>query len=417
MQPAANALIAPRSSELRVPELDGVRGIAIFLVLVWHCLYSLLDFEPGSVAAYATACLRFTWSGVDLFFVLSGFLIGGILIDNKESTNYFGAFYVRRMCRIFPLYFACLLSFSIVLIANRLMMLPMKLSWLIEPDSLPLWSYITFSQNILMFHKGDFGSHPMGLTWSLAVEEQFYCVVPFLIRYIEVRKLPWVFIGCILIAPLLRVALSYLFTDGTYPTVGALGAYVLMPCRVDALLLGAFCAWIVRQRRIVEFLIDHRKTLYATLFVLASGGAVLTLKYNPFLSVGWRNLGYTWIAMLYACFLLIVLTERSGIMKNITINPLFQRLGVIAYGVYLLHGGILGLSHGVLLHQDPKIRTLADVIVTALSIVCTIILASASWRYYEKRFLSIGRRVRYGSDQIIRATVGVKMSMKERGLV
>jgi peptidoglycan/LPS O-acetylase OafA/YrhL len=89
----------------RLPELDGVRGIAILMVLVWH--YAVYEFqpEPGSIGAYALACLRLSWSGVDLFFVLSGFLIGGILIDNQQSNNYFKVFYVRRVCRIFPLYF------------------------------------------------------------------------------------------------------------------------------------------------------------------------------------------------------------------------------------------------------------------------------------------------------------------------
>src|SRR5437867_6087613 len=76
----------------RIPELDGVRGMAILLVLVWHYLVGPLQTEPGSPAAYGLKLLSLTWAGVDLFFVLSGFLIGGILLDNRSAPNYFGAF-------------------------------------------------------------------------------------------------------------------------------------------------------------------------------------------------------------------------------------------------------------------------------------------------------------------------------------
>jgi peptidoglycan/LPS O-acetylase OafA/YrhL len=95
----------------RVPELDGLRGIAIGMILVFH--YFLLQFVvvPGTPAAYALAMGRLAWSGVDLFFVLSGFLIGGILLDVRDSSNYFQVFYTRRFFRIVPVY-CVLLAFS-----------------------------------------------------------------------------------------------------------------------------------------------------------------------------------------------------------------------------------------------------------------------------------------------------------------
>jgi peptidoglycan/LPS O-acetylase OafA/YrhL len=95
----------------RMPELDGIRGLAIVLVLVWHYFVSALRVASATPLAYIQKAMWLSWSGVDLFFVLSGFLIGGILMDNRNAQNYFSVFYVRRTCRIFPLYFAALALF------------------------------------------------------------------------------------------------------------------------------------------------------------------------------------------------------------------------------------------------------------------------------------------------------------------
>src|SRR5260221_3082871 len=89
----------------RIPELDGIRGLAIGLVLLWHFYVVPIDAVPRSVLAYLQAAGRLTWSGVDLVFVLSGFLIGRILLDNREATNYFRVFYTRRFFRILSAYF------------------------------------------------------------------------------------------------------------------------------------------------------------------------------------------------------------------------------------------------------------------------------------------------------------------------
>ena len=154
----------------RIPELDGIRGLAIVSVLIWHYGVGQIVSEPHSILNYALRMLGFTWSGVDLFFVLSGFLIGGILLDNKGSKDYFKIFYIRRICRIFPLYFLWLALFAAIsygaayfVVANRLH----QIDWLFQ-NSMPMWSYLTFTQNIAMAFKGDFGANWLGVTWSLA---------------------------------------------------------------------------------------------------------------------------------------------------------------------------------------------------------------------------------------------------------
>ena len=372
---AGGTLAVMKQPSLRTPELDGVRGIAIFLVLIYH--YFVIAFAPASPAAYAFAGLRLSWSGVDLFFVLSGFLIGGILIDNQQSSNYFEVFYVRRLCRIFPLYLFWLLAFCGLLLIRS------------AESPLPLWSYATFSQNLLMSYHNTFGPSWMLITWSLAVEEQFYFTLPFIIRYLEPRKLPWFLICFILAAPLLRVALSFSFSSG------ALAAYVLMPCRADALLLGVLCAWMLRRQQVTQFLTIYRKALYAAFVVLLMGTAAMTIKYTQMVSYRWSNLGYTWLALLYSCFLLIIVTERRGIIKTITMSPLLRGLGIIAYGVYLMHYGILSLLHELILHDGPTILNTQDLMVTMFSLTLTLILAYLSWKFFEKPLVAWGHGFNY----------------------
>src|SRR6476619_3815817 len=136
----------------RIPQLDGIRGLAILQVLLWHYV-AILPSHSRTVLSYLQHLLCLTWSGVDLFFVLSGFLIGGILLDHRDAPNYFSVFYRRRICRIFPLYYALFLAF--VLLRNRL---PIGAAngWLFDRP-LPLWSYATFTQNFLMSKLGTFG--------------------------------------------------------------------------------------------------------------------------------------------------------------------------------------------------------------------------------------------------------------------
>src|SRR5689334_996479 len=114
MEQETRLAIAADVAKPHIPELDGVRGLAILLVLIWHyVVYPRYDwlyyYAPNTAVAFGL-----TWSGVDLFFILSGFLLGGILLDNARAPHYFKAFYVRRACRILPLYFAWLLLFYLL---------------------------------------------------------------------------------------------------------------------------------------------------------------------------------------------------------------------------------------------------------------------------------------------------------------
>src|SRR6266436_7858410 len=130
----------------RVPELDGIRGIAIGMVLVGH--FFMIVSRPGSLLAYALVPLRLMWSGVDLFFVLSGFLIGGILLDARDSSNFFRVFYLRRFFRIIPAY---LLLLTAYLLLNALVTgHSARTLALVTQNGLPIGPYFLFLQNFCM---------------------------------------------------------------------------------------------------------------------------------------------------------------------------------------------------------------------------------------------------------------------------
>ncbi|UCE07284.1 MAG: acyltransferase, partial [bacterium] len=237
---------------VRIRALDGIRGIAILLVLLWHYIACQAETDNGSLLAYFTRLLALTWSGVDLFFVLSGFLIIGILLDAKGSELYFKTFYIRRACRIIPLYFLMLCLFIIIprtgLTSNE---------WLFAKP-LPLISYFTFTQNYFMHCKG-FGAHWLGVTWSLAVEEQFYLLIPILVWLLTKKQLLFVF-GCLIcMAPIFRLVF------------GNLGAYVFPFARADSILMGGLLALALRSPNIQAILTKNYKYIVGAFFIFLIG--------------------------------------------------------------------------------------------------------------------------------------------------
>ncbi len=166
---------------------------------------------------------------MDLFFVLSGYLLGGILIDVRGTTgNYYKTFYARRAVRILPLY-------AIFLVAAAI---------LDGVDFKTLLSCLSFTQNGVWSVGGHWGPGGLGVSWSLAVEEQFYLFLPLLVRVVSPADLPKVAITCIIAAPWLRL-LSVIWLGNSF------GAYMLLPCRMDALFAGVLsltsCAFRPRQ--------------------------------------------------------------------------------------------------------------------------------------------------------------------------
>jgi peptidoglycan/LPS O-acetylase OafA/YrhL len=256
------AVVKPDRAK-RILELDGVRGLAIALVLVFH--YSDGAIVTGSKTVFGSSALfyaflptRLMWSGVDLFFVLSGFLIGGILLDSRDSPRYFGTFYARRIHRIFPIYYL-MIAFVTVGVLN----------WPQSPlfrGDMPLWTYPLYAQNLT----GDYTqmANAIEVSWSLAVEEQFYLLFPFLVRFCSRRTIMYALGVCIVGAPLLRSLMVY----------GGLGyeeIYPLLPTRADTLALGVVAAMIVRSEVATRLIRRHSRALYGCLVALVLAFATM----------------------------------------------------------------------------------------------------------------------------------------------
>jgi peptidoglycan/LPS O-acetylase OafA/YrhL len=374
---------------VRIPELDGLRGLAILLVVIHHYIAHQIAIGEGWAWQVIGGFFRLSWSGVDLFFVLSGFLIGGILLDQRRSENYFKTFYLRRVCRIFPLYFLWLGLFFLVtsvpaLVSNQ--------GWQAEvfAPRYPNWAYVFFVQNFFVAQTEVFGPLWLVAVWSLAVEEQFYLVAPLLVRFLPVQKLPRLIL-CVLVA----VPIFRLFMYMCHPTVFV---YVLLPCRMDTLLLGVLCACWIRDEPMRQWLGKNRRLLYLAFGILLVATAWLSQPgISSRTSFEMVSFGYSLLGLLYACLLLIVVTAKESFLAGFMRIPFLCYLGVIAYGVFMIHLAVAGLAHGLILGKNTSINNLSDGVVTLAAFSATVLLATASWRFFEKPMIDWGHSFSYAT--------------------
>jgi peptidoglycan/LPS O-acetylase OafA/YrhL len=379
----------------RIPALDGLRGLAIFIVVFGH--YAVFKPDQGWAATIIRTVFPLSWTGVDLFFVLSGFLIGGILMDCRGAENYFKTFYVRRICRIFPLYFVCVALFFILpwLLSNYRHQIWYGLLFGEDFSKLPRWSFVVFLQNFFYAKTFLAGSLWMASTWSLAVEEQFYLLLPIAIWVLPARKLSYVLALLILFVPVFRLFL-YMYHPKIYP-------HVLLPCRADALLIGVLCAYWIRHEGSRNWIGKNQRSLRQILGLLLVGVICLTVYANSPYSFEMVFLGYSWMALFYACLLLIVVTSERGIIVRCMHFPPLRNLGVIAYGVYLMHIAINILMHDLILGKEIPIANLSDGAVTLAAFLTTLLLATLSWRFFEKPIVGWGHSFSYTNKKILPA--------------
>ncbi len=373
----------------RIPQLDGLRGLAIGLVLVWHYFVGI----PGADANQATAFLRrlfhLSWSGVDLFFVLSGFLIGGILMDNRESPRYFRTFYVRRVFRIVPAFLLLLVPFwvarSVVDTSGSV-----TLQYLLD-GQIPTWSYGLFVQNLFMAAKGTFGANWMSITWSLAIEEQFYLALPLTLFWIPRRFVPHLCIALAALALGLRTVLA-LSSDSASAQAAA---YLLLPSRMDGLFLGVLGAWLVREPRWSRPRAAPRRSPWLVIGVLGAGLVVASLRETFFVSPLMSTLGYSCLAVFYFAVLLVCFASERGALHALTTWGPLRALGQGSYFIYLFHPLFLVLAHHWAFGQMPDHRTRAGATVTMAALALLFAAAALSWRFVERPLLERGRKARY----------------------
>ncbi len=334
----------------KIPQLDAVRGIAILVVLA-HNLHGFSS-PPFSLVT------NYGWMGVDLFFVLSGFLITGILLDLKSSENYFRNFYARRSLRIWPLYYSMLILMFVILPLVR----PQDAHEVFQ-RSTPWWSYPFFLQNFLVAAPA-LAAGPLGVSWSLAVEELFYLVWPFVVRFVSRESLQWIAWAVLLASPMLRlqfIARHWIIYSNPF-------------CRLDGMMAGALLAILVRKS---GFAPGRLLKAAWVLFLIGVPLAITTAAYG----VMW--LVFSMAVLASASFLYLALFEANRWFRAMLTNRFLMFTGTISYALYLLHK-----------FPDDAIKRLHwkeahPIAAFWLAVAASYLLAIASWNFLEKPILSL----------------------------
>ena len=355
-----------------IPQFDGLRGLAILLVLIGHS--GFLEALPHA------GVLEYTRFGVDLFFVLSGFLITGILLDSKESPHYFRNFYARRVLRIWPLYYLVLVLVFVV-------------APLFRPDMRPTaardWAaFVFYVQNIVFAHRV---TYPFGLgaTWSLAVEEQFYLTWPLLVFLLKKRTLAIVSATLPIVSLSLRLAFHF---HGA--PLGFIHFFTLS--RLDAIALGSLAAMWLRAPSCT--LAGWRRRAYQFLGLGVAG----TLLARALMYRNSSVVGYTFLAFAFTGLLGISLTSdaRSTLLGRALSARWLRYIGKISYGIYLLHYPIyLGWARfiGSLgFRQSHQVK--GNLLAFAGQILLAMAAASISWRLFEEPILRLKELFPSGSE-------------------
>ena len=330
-----------------------------------------------------------SWIGVDLFFVLSGFLITGILLDSRKRPHYFRNFIARRTLRIFPAYYLFLVICLLLLPA-----LFESFNFALPATESPLW-YWLYGSNYLWAVQEFKPPEYLGITWSLAVEEQFYLLWPlavfFLRRYFGVSLV--VLISAVLLLRIWLVLSIDAWADATYMS---------SVCRADSLLIGAAIAYYLRSH---HFSLEHwNRVVFIGFRICLPLVIVFQLIFPGRQTPVFSALGYTLLAVGLASLLAHVIQEKPSFSKRIVQLPVFQWFGKYSYGIYLYHMIIWFLSHQFLnaelnvngepldghLFQPIGGSMLIDAPIRLLACtVATVVTAWLSFRLYERHFLRL----------------------------
>jgi len=384
----------------RLPTLDGLRGLAVLLVMqlhFWGVAFGFAGRSPTlAIDRWAARVFGVGWSGVDLFFVLSGFLITGILYDAKRSNAYFRNFYARRFLRIFPLYYG-FLAFSLLILPNFGRLAGPAGVDQLRNTQVWYWTYtVNFGSSLNQVHP----DLPLGYGqfWSLAIEEQFYLLWPLVVLLLSRRALINVCAALVVGALAVRV---FLLEPAGASFANFNAANVLLPARVDTLAFGALLALAVRGREGVarfrpgaSFAAGGAFAVLATLFITHNGLSGFDRDV--------QTIGFSALALFYAALLLFAVTSEPGEMfHRIFAHPSLTFLGRYSYAIYVFHL-LIAFEFAVELGRRGQVHTVfgSQIPMNILvSLACTVISVTAawlSWHLFEKQFLKLKRFVPYG---------------------
>ena len=366
------------------PALDGLRGIAIILVLFHHftILRPVTDLDRWIVQIPLIG-----WSGVDLFFVLSGFLITGILIDARGSDRYFSSFYARRTLRIFPLYY--------LIVFLSLIVLPRFPAWYdllagagAPREQWPYWLYLT---NFAVAARNQLAHGVLDVAWSLAIEEQFYLVWAAVVWLCPPRALGPLCAAIVLAAPIARhLALA----QGAHH----IDVYVLTMYRADTLATGALLAWLLRRGWL------QGQALVASALVAVGLLGVIAVCWIDGESWWWgptmQRAGYSLLAMTAAGMLMAAVVSPEGHWWPRMMSAGWLRaFGKYSYCLYLVHLPMMRIVRQFVLSPD-QFATLGSIWVGQLvfyvaATIPAFALAWLSWRVFEAPILKLKARFPY----------------------
>lgn len=326
MRPLVGGLNVVRAGSSRHHfELDGVRGIAILLILTFHL-------SGGGPESFLQRIFALGWCGVDLFFVLSGFLITGILLESKKSPGFFRNFFARRLRRIAPLYYCVIVAVFWILIPAARRMGTLRL-WTMIPASEQWWFWFPVAN--IHSALGAFPGEPLGHFWSLAVEEQFYLFWPVILFVFSEVWVMRISAGIVVSSLILRNLPFLLYVQLAYPEF----LYRMTPFHMDGLALGAFIATAFGSPRTGRWM--SRRFAKAGL-LLSFAGTVCLIMFGHQTKIEDRlmvRFGYSAFA-LTSGFLVLYARLNSGLSNPLAIVlrwPLLRSFGKYSYAIYVLH--------------------------------------------------------------------------------
>ncbi len=376
--PAEVTSAAPRQNYF--PALDGLRGLAFLMVFGSH--YGVVPWG---------------FAGVDAFFVLSGFLITGIVFDTRNIAHSARIFYIRRSLRIFPLYYGLMI---VLLLSYPLFHWKFGWAWLVWPAY--VGNYVRWLSPVpgsplqlladaelqSKIHSG--ATLHLGHFWSLCVEEQFYLFWPWVVFFVkDRRKLIYISLLAVVLCPVLRVWLDLKLPDATKQ---AEVLYRTTPLRVDALLLGGLIALVRRGRNNAKLLLGTHITFPCLSAYIVIWHLLNRPIWHSFQAYGYPSYVFTWglsfVDLTFGCLLILALEPGSWTYRVLHVYPL-RWLGRISFGAYVFHDifhhkiSLFAMTH----FGHWKIAT------AAIALPSTLVVSWASYRWFELPFIRLKDRI------------------------
>jgi peptidoglycan/LPS O-acetylase OafA/YrhL len=363
-----------------ITELDGLRAVGLSFVLFHH-------FSPSDISLAWFQLGNLGWIAMDSFFVMSGFLITGILLDSRDKPSFYRTYYARRALRIFPLYYAVLLIWWVIgRFGNH------GIDWrhMITEWGSPIWFWFYVGNIRVSMMQSWPRIVGYGPLWSLQIEEQYYLLFPFAVALLRREHLRRLLIAAVFISPLFRLAAYWWQPENRFLQ------YVLLPCHCEGLALGGLIAMRFRSG---PWHIS-KKVLSILTAILLGATCIGSLwstwgTRNEATGSDWDRLaGYSISSLACACLILWLICFRDSSWTSWLRSRPLQYLGKISYGVYLLqtlgYWIMMDLAKKQILHFKKN-----DPVFFIECVGVTLVLAALSWHFFERPLLKIKDRIPY----------------------